>query len=83
MDDILITSLSNAQITEVINQLGLEFAFKDVGDFKYFLGLEVTSSIDGLHLSQAKFVGDILRKAHMFDNKDYNTPISVVDKLYV
>lgn len=83
MDDILIIGLSNAHITEVINQLGLEFALKDMGDFKYFLRLEVTPSIDGLHLSQTKFVGDILRKAYMFDSKGCNTPTSVVDKLYV
>ena len=59
-----------------------EFALKDLGDFNYFLGLEVTPSSAGLHLSQTKYVGDILKKAHMLDSKGCNTPVSVVDKLY-
>lgn len=81
MDDILITYSSNAQITWVINYLGQEFALKDLGDFNYFLGLEVTLSIDGLHISQTKFVGDILRKCHILNSKGCNTPICVADKL--
>ncbi|KAK9217237.1 hypothetical protein WN943_005862 [Citrus x changshan-huyou] len=81
VDDILITASSNAQVTEVISQLSSEFALKDLGDFNYFLGVEVTPSAEGLHLSQTKYVGDILRKAHMLGSKGCNTPISVTDKL--
>ena len=81
VDDILITGSSNAQVTEVISKLSLEFALKDLGDFNYFLGVEVTLSAEGLHLSQTKYVGDILRKAHMLGSKGCNTPISVADKL--
>ncbi|KAH9684575.1 hypothetical protein KPL70_013597 [Citrus sinensis] len=69
LDDILITGSSNAQVTEVISKLSSEFALKDLGDFNYFLGVEVTLSAEGLHLSQTKYVGDILRKAHMLGSK--------------
>ena len=81
VDDILIIGSNNVYITEVISQHSSEFALKDLGDFNYFLGLEVTPSVEGLHLSQTKYVGDILRKAHMLGSKGCNTPISVVDKL--
>ncbi|KAH9682071.1 retrovirus-related pol polyprotein from transposon RE2 [Citrus sinensis] len=82
VDDILVTGSSSAQIEGIITLLGSEFALKDLGDFNYFLGLEVTPSSAGLHLSQTKYVGDILQKAHMLDSKGCNTPMSVADKLY-
>ena len=41
----------------------------------------MTPSIDGLHISQTKFVSDILRKAHILDSKGCNTPICVANKL--
>ncbi|KAH9805863.1 retrovirus-related pol polyprotein from transposon RE1 [Citrus sinensis] len=81
VDDILITGSSEVYISEVISLLSSEFALKDLGDFNYFLGVEVTPSAEGLHLSQTKYVGDILRKAHMLESKGCNTPISVADKL--
>ena len=82
VDDILVTCSSNAQIEKIITLLGSEFALKDLGDFNYFLGLKVTPSSAGLHLSQTKYVRDILKKAHMLDIKGCNTPVSVADKLY-
>ncbi|KAK9207149.1 hypothetical protein WN943_017434 [Citrus x changshan-huyou] len=81
VDDILITGSSEVYISEVISLLSSEFALKDLEDFNYFLGVEVTPSAEGLHLSQTKYVGDILRKAHMLESKGCNTPISVADKL--
>ena len=63
VDDILVTG-SNVQLVEkVIHHLSSEFALKDLGEFNYFLSLEVTPSVEGLHLSQTKYVGDILKKA--------------------
>ena len=53
-----------------------------MGEFNYFLGLEVTPSIQGLHLSQTKYIGDILKKANMLDSKGYNTPMNTTDKLH-
>ena len=41
----------------------------------------MTPSAEGLHLSQTKYVGDILRKSHMLGSKGCNTPFSVADKL--
>ena len=59
-----------------------KFALKDLGGFNYFLGLKVTPLSAGLHLSQTKYVGDILKNTHLLDSKGCNTPMSVVDKLY-
>ena len=81
VDDILVTSSNTVLIENVIKQLGSEFALKDLGDFSYFLGLEVTPSVEGLHLSQTKYICDILSKANMLGSKSCTTPISVSKKL--
>lgn len=54
---------------------------KDLREFNYFLGLEVTSSIEGLHLSLTKYIGNLLKKIHMVENKGCPTPMSSLDKL--
>ena len=65
IDDIMIIG-SNSQLLEaVIQHLHSDFALKDLSEFNYFLGIEVTPSIDGLHLSQTKYIGDILKNANM------------------
>ena len=81
VDDILITGLDNKLVEEVIGRLGFEFALKDLGDFNYFLGLEVTPSTAGMHLSQTKYIGDLLKKAQLIDSKGCPTPMSSSDKL--
>ncbi|KAH9769651.1 retrovirus-related pol polyprotein from transposon RE1 [Citrus sinensis] len=81
VDDILVTG-SNVQLVEkVIQHLSSEFALKDLGEFNYFLGLEVTPSVEGLHLCQTKYVGDILKKAQMIESKGCSTPMSSTEKL--
>ena len=47
VDDILITSLNPHLVENVKHQLGAEFALKDLGEFNYFLGLEVTPTAEG------------------------------------
>ncbi|KAH9782071.1 retrovirus-related pol polyprotein from transposon RE2 [Citrus sinensis] len=81
VDDILVTGSNIVFIEKVIKQLGSEFALKDLGDFSYFLGLEVTPSAEGMHLSQTKYICDILSKTNMLGSKSCNTPISVSEKL--
>ncbi|KAH9762946.1 retrovirus-related pol polyprotein from transposon RE1 [Citrus sinensis] len=81
VDDILITGSNSKFVEGVINKLGTEFALKDLGEFNYFLGLEVTPSVEGLHLSQTKYIGDLLKKAQMLDCKGCQTPMSSTEKL--
>ena len=81
VDDILVIGSNSQHIEVVIQYLHSEFALKDLGEFNYFIGIEMTPSVQGLHLSQTKYIGDILRKANMLDSKGFNTPMSPGDKL--
>ncbi|KAH9657500.1 retrovirus-related pol polyprotein from transposon RE2 [Citrus sinensis] len=61
VDDILVTGSSSAQIEGIITLLGSEFALKNLGDFNYFLGLEVTPSSAG-------YIFHKLNKGTLFEN---------------
>lgn len=81
VDDILVTGSNLRIIEKIIYHLRPEFALKDLGDFNYFLGLKVTSSVEGLHLSQTKYIRDLLKKAQMLHCKRCQTPMSSIEKL--
>lgn len=82
MDDILDIGSNSKLIGNVIQQIHSEFALKDLRDFNYFLGIEITPSIQGIHLSQTKYIGDILKRANMQDSKGCVTLMSTSDKLH-
>ena len=50
---------------------------KDLVHLSYFLGLEITHSIDGLYITQAKYVSDLLSRARLTDNKTIDTPVKL------
>ena len=45
--------------------LASQFQMKDMGRLRYFLGLEIDRCVDGLFLSQRKYVMDILAEYGM------------------
>lgn len=49
---------------------------KDLGELHYFLGIEVWRSEDGLHLTQQRYVHELLEKAHMCDSKLVPMPLA-------
>ena len=51
VDDILITGSSTTQVFSFIKHLNNTFTLRDLGNLNYFLGVEVTSQLDSLHLS--------------------------------
>ncbi|BBN67983.1 hypothetical protein Prudu_242S000300 [Prunus dulcis] len=55
--------------------LATEFEMKDLGGLKYFLGIEVARSQQGIFLSQRKYVLDLLTDTGMLDCKPADTPI--------
>lgn len=51
------------------------FSLKDLGEPHYFLGMEVTKTATGLHLSQGKYIPALLIGAKMIDAKGIATPM--------
>ncbi|RVW75990.1 Retrovirus-related Pol polyprotein from transposon RE1 [Vitis vinifera] len=65
------------------NYLSREFEMKDIGHLKYFFGIEVSRSSEGIFLSQIKYVLDLLQETGMSGCQPVNTPIKEGLKLCV
>ena len=74
VDDILLTGNNESRIASFIASLSRLFSMKDLGALHYFLGMEITRSSSGLHLSQSKYILDLLKKTNMVDCKPVLTP---------
>ena len=60
VDDIIITGDDEAEIVKLKGCLSKVFEVKDLGNLKYFLGIEVARSPKGIALSQRKYTLDLL-----------------------
>ncbi|KAK3008158.1 hypothetical protein RJ639_015137 [Escallonia herrerae] len=63
-------------ITSLKEFLQTKFRTKDLGQLKYFLGIEVTRSKKGIFLSQRKYVLDLLVETGKAGTKPCNTPMN-------
>lgn len=61
--------------------MGITFEIKDLGYWKYFLGIEVLRSRIGICLSQRKYALDLLRLIGTLVPKPVDTPVEVGHKL--
>ncbi|KAL0320346.1 UNVERIFIED_CONTAM: Retrovirus-related Pol polyprotein from transposon RE1 [Sesamum radiatum] len=81
VDDVLITSPSMAKITEVKRFLDAAFTIEDLGSAKYFLGLVIARSAQGMSITQHKFIQDIISDSGLQSSKPAATPLPMGIKL--
>lgn len=81
VDDIIVSGNSETAITNLIATLSQRFSLKDLGDLSYFLGIEVLRTLQGFHLSQRKYIGDLLYRTNMTNAKPVPTPMCVSESL--
>nr|GEW03957.1 putative ribonuclease H-like domain-containing protein [Tanacetum cinerariifolium] len=82
-DDMIITGNDEEEMTRLRTNLFKEFEMKDLGRLKYFLGIEVLRSKQGIFICQKKYVLDLLAETGMIDCKPVDTPMMVNQKLYM
>jgi hypothetical protein len=75
VDDLLIISANNIEITKVKNCLSSMFKMKDLGLVEYFLGMKFTKTKHGYHINQAKYIGEILDVFGMTDCNPAKVPM--------
>ena len=81
VDDLILTGDSVVEICEIKQQLGSRFEMKDLGELRYFLGIEVIRSTDGIWLMQRQYALDMLSRFGMTGCKPITTPLEVNGKL--
>ncbi|KAK9049228.1 hypothetical protein SSX86_031804, partial [Deinandra increscens subsp. villosa] len=75
VDDIIITGNNINEFDKLKELLKTKFLIKDLGELKYFLGIEVIKMNNGICLSQRKYCIELLAEFGMTGSKPINVPI--------
>ena len=81
VDDIIVTGNDEREKHELKQRLTTEFEMKELGKLKYFLGIEVAYSTQGIFISQQKYVTDLLAETEKIECKPVSTPMDPNHKL--
>lgn len=81
VDDLVITENDQVGMEHLKQHLGKEFDIKDLGNLKYFLGIEIARSLKGLFLSQRKYVLNLLKETGKTGSKLANIPMDFSQKV--
>jgi hypothetical protein len=82
VDDIILAGTSIDEFTRIKHILDSKFKIKDLGSLKYFLGLEVAQSREGISISQRKYCLDLLQDSGLLGAKPASTPLDPSIKLH-
>ena len=69
VDDVVVTGNDLVEVNKVKNFLKTNFLIKDLGELKYFLGIEVIKTDDGICLSQRKYCVELLLEYGLLVNQ--------------
>ncbi|RVW46520.1 Retrovirus-related Pol polyprotein from transposon RE1 [Vitis vinifera] len=81
VDDIILTGDDTGEVERLKKVLATEFEVKDLGQMRYFLGMEVARSRKGISISQRKYVLDLLTETGMLGCKPSDTPIKARNRM--
>ena len=62
VDDMIITDGDEIEKHSMNERLFAQFEIKDLGKLKYFFGIEVAYSRQGIFISQRKYILDLLKE---------------------
>ena len=75
VDDIILTGDDREEIHKFKMKLAAEFEMKDLGNLRFFLGMEVARNKTGVSISQRKYTLDLLKETGMLGCKPVETPM--------
>ena len=81
VDDLILAGTNLCEIQNMTVLLYAKFKIKDLGDLKFFLGMEVARSKKGIALYQRKYTLDLLEDCRMLRCKPSSTPMDYILKL--
>lgn len=81
MDDLLVTSSNEDELAKFKENKDKEFEMSNLGNFAYFLGMEIVSMKHGVLFHHNTYAEDILKKFKMRNCNLANTPMETNIKL--
>ena len=81
VDDLILTSNDVEEIHFITNALNHNFKIKNLGNLTYFLRFEVARNSTCMHLSQRKYIIDLLQETGMFNSAPIPTPMPQSSKI--
>ena len=75
VDDIILTGDDYEKLEKLKKFLAMEFEIKDLGNLKYFLGMEFVWSKEWIIISQKKYMLDLLKEKGMIGCRPVETPM--------
>ena len=81
VDDLLVTSGNEAQITVFKQNMMKMFEMTDLGEISYFLGMEIKQALNEIFICQRKYLKEILKGFGMEECKSVSTPMGKKEKL--
>jgi len=75
VDDLIYTGNSKQMLEEFKNSMKMEFEMTDLGCMRYFLGIEVTQTPNGIFICQKKYANEILEKFGLANCSSVKNPI--------
>ena len=74
VDDIILSSNHDSEISRIKTMLGNRFSMKDLGEIKWFLGIEFHCEKDCVKMSQRDFIHKLLVKFQLVDAAPKSLP---------
>ncbi|KAL0551795.1 hypothetical protein IC582_010884 [Cucumis melo] len=81
VNDIVLPGDDTDEIVQLKKKIGFEFEIKDLGSLKYFLGVEIARSEEGISVSQRKYTIDLLAETSILGCRPADTLIEFNVKL--
>ena len=81
VDDIIVTGNQPTAVQSLITKLAQEFDIKDLGQLKFFLGLQIDYRSSGFFVHQHKYATDLLAKFNMSTCKPCSTPFVSLSRI--
>lgn len=75
VDDLIITGNDSCMLREFKESMQREFEMTDLGEMKYFLGVEILQTHEGIYLNQKKYAAEILERFNLTDCNSVMNPI--------
>jgi hypothetical protein len=81
VDDIIFGATLDSQAHDFSKEMKQEFEMSMIGEFNYFMGLQVKQTSEGIFISQSKYVKDLVKRFSLDGKSHARTPMSTSFKI--